>query len=318
MTPQILLLDDIAFSVDGRQRLEQVGVIKVTEGLAQQDLPRVVGEASALMFQLSTLLISDEVLEASSKLKVIGRIGIGMDQVDVAAANARGVCVVNAAGAQDAAVADHAFALILNLARNVIRGDAAVRNGRWSAPQMFMGQSLAGRTLGIVGFGAIGRQLAKRAIAFGMTTFAYDPYLSDDEINDTGALSADLDKILIASDYVSVHTPLTSETHHIIGAEQLSAMSSDAFLINTSRGSVIDEAALIDALRDKQIAGAGLDVFEEEPLSHESPLIEMDNVVLTPHIGGWTFEAQRKTQMSVIEDVARVLEGTDPINPVLV
>ena len=206
--------------------------------------------------------------------------------------------------------------MLLCLARNIVQGDSAVRAGEWAPPQSFMGHELTQKTLGVVGFGAIGRQLAGRAISFGMNVLAFDPYVPPTQIAEANVTPLDLPALLTRSDYISVHVPLTPETRHLIAAEDLRLMSSGAYLINTSRGAVVDEAALIDALKHDRIAGAGLDVFEREPLAADSPFVRMRNVVLTPHIGGWTIEGQARTQEAVAEDVARVIAGLEPFNPV--
>ena len=275
-----------------------------------------VRNADAVMYQLFPHPITRRVLERCRRLKVIGRIGIGMDQVDLPAAAERGVTVVNAAGAQGAAVADHAMALILCLARNVVTSHISLLAGDRHPPESFMGFELEGKNLGIIGFGAIGRRLAQRAFGFGMSVHAYDPYLPDKVIEESGVLPTPLPGLLAGSDFISIHVPLTGETRHLIGVDELAAMRSTAYLINTARGAVIDEQALVEALREGVIAGAGLDVFEEEPLAATSPLLELDRVVLTSHIGGWAKEAQIRTQESVAQDVARVLRGEAPISPV--
>ena len=188
--------------------------------------------------------------------------------------------------------------------------------GDRSPPRYFMGYELDGKTLGIIGFGAIGRRLARRALAFGMAVQAYDPYLPSERIEQSGAAPRDLAGLLTDSDFISIHVPLTVETKHLIGIEELESMRTGAYLINTARGPIIDEQALVSALQEGVIAGAGLDVFEEEPLPPDSPLIGLDRVVLTPHIGGWAIEAQTRTQERVARDVARVLRGETPHSPV--
>ena len=179
-----------------------------------------------------------------------------------------------------------------------------------------MGVELEGKSLGIIGFGAIGRRLAQRAFGFGIAVQAYDPYVAPDAIEEAGATPVGLAELLAGSDFVSVHVPLTDETWHLIGADELATMRPTAYLVNTARGPILDEAALVAALRDGVIAGAGLDVYEEEPLAPGNPLLALDGVVLTPHIAGWAIEAQVRTQESVVKDVARVLRGETPVSPV--
>lgn len=282
----------------------------------QEDLLPAVRDADAVVYHLFPNMLTRAVLERCRRLKVIGRIGIGMDQVDLPAASQLGITVVNAAGAQAAAVADHAMALVLCLARNVVEAHTAVVAGERHPPWRYMGAELEGKTLGIIGFGAIGRRLAARGLAFGMEVHAYDPYLGSESVEEAGARPRRLAGLLAESDFVSIHVPLTDETRRLIGPDELAAMKPGAYLVNTARGPIVDERALVAALRGGVIAGAGLDVFEEEPLAADSPLIGLDRVVLTPHIGGWAIEAQVRTQESVVYDVARVLRGETPHSPV--
>ena len=316
MSYDIVFLDRVELTPVSRRELEGVGTVRTVPVTAQEDLLSVVRDADAIVYQLFPHQLTREVLERSRRLKVIGRIGIGMDQVDIDAATDCGITVVNAAGAQAAAVADHAMALMLCLARNVVASHNALMAGDRSPPWHFMGCELDGKTLGIIGFGAIGRRLTQRALAFGMAVQAYDPYLPPDSIAEAGATPRDLAGLLAESDFISIHVPLTDETKYLIGAEEIGAMRPDAYLINTARGPIIHERALISALQEGFIAGAGLDVFEEEPLAPDSPLLGLDRAVLTPHIGGWAIEAQTRTQESVARDVARVLRGETPVSPV--
>lgn len=313
----IVFLDRVELTPVSRQALEGVGTVRTVPVTAQDALLEAVRGAHAIVYQLFPHRLTRQVLERCRRLKVIGRIGMGMDQVDLPAAGDCGVTVVNAAGAQAAAVADHAMALMLGLARNVVASHTALLAGDRSPPGRFMGIEMEGKTLGIVGFGAIGRRLAQRAFGFGMAVRAHDPYVSPDAIEEAGATPGSLAEVLAGSDFVSLHVPITDETWHLIGANEFAAMRPSAYLINTARGAIVDEAALVAALRDGAIAGAGLDVYEEEPLPAGSPLLALDQVVLTPHIAEWAVEAQVRTQESVAKDVARVLGGETPISPVL-
>ena len=316
MEYHIVFLDRVELTPVSRQALEGVGTVRTVPVTQQKDVLAAVRDADAIVYQLFPHRLTREVLERGRRLKVIGRIGIGMDQVDLPAAAECGVTVVNAAGAQAAAVADHTMALILSLARNVVASHTALLTGDRSPPWHFMGCELEGKTLGIVGFGAIGRRLAQRAFAFGMTVQACDPYVPPDAIEEAGATPCRLAEVLAGSDFISIHVPLTDETWHLIGADELATMRPTAYLINTARGPIVDETALVSALQDRVIAGAGLDVYEEEPLATDSPLLELHRVVLTPHIAGWAIEAQIRSQESVVKDVARVLRGDTPISSV--
>ena len=317
MDYDIVFLDRVELTPVSRRALEGVGTVRTVPVTAREDLLATVRHADAIVYQLFPGHLTREVLERCRRLKVIGRIGIGMDQVDLPAAAGCGVTVVNAAGAQAAAVADHAMALMLCLARNVVASHTALVAGDRSPPRQFMGIELEGKSLGIIGFGAIGRRLAQRAFGFGMAVQAYDPYVPPDAIEEAGATPVGLVELLGGSDFVSVHVPLTDETWHLIGADELATMRPTAYLVNTARGPILDEAALVAALRGGVIAGAGLDVYEAEPLAPGSPLLQLDRVVLTPHIAGWAIEAQVRTQESVMKDVARVLQGETPVSPVL-
>ena len=312
----IVFLDRVELTPLSQEVLEGVGTVRTVPVTAQEDLLAAVRDADAVLYQLFPHQLTRTVLEGCRRLKIIGRIGIGMDQVDLSAASDRGVTVVNAAGAQATAVADHAMALMLCLARNVVASHTALLAGDRNPPWRYMGCELDGKTLGIIGFGAIGRRLAQRALAFGMVVQAFDQYLPEDTIEEAGAAPRRLAGILADSDFISIHVPLTHETWHLIGAHELATMRSSAYLVNTARGPIVDEAALVSALRDGRIAGAGLDVFEHEPLADDSPLLGLDRAVLTSHIGGWAVEAQTRTQESVAKDVARVLRGERPVSPV--
>ena len=316
MDYDIVFLDRVELTPVSRQALDEVGKVRTVPVTAQEDLLPAVRDADAVVYHLFPNRLTRDVLERCRRLKVIGRIGIGMDQVDLPAAADCGVTVVNAAGAQAAAVADHAMALMLCLARNVVASHTSLLAGDRSPPWHFMGFELEGKSLGIIGFGAIGRRLAQRAFGFGMAVQAYDPYVPADAIEEAGGTPRSLAELVATSDFISIHVPLTDETRHLIGADELAAMKPTAHLVNTARGPIIDETALVTALRGGVIAGAGLDVYEEEPLAADNPLLQLGHVVLTPHIAGWAIEAQVRTQESVVKDVARVLRGEIPISPV--
>lgn len=316
MSYDIVFLDPVELTEASRRELEEAGAVRTAHVSEPEDLAEAVQGADALLFQLSPLRLSRAALSECRGLKVIGRIGVGMEQVDLAAAAELGVTVVNGAGAQAAAVADHAMALMLCLTRNIMAAHNSVQTEGQGPPHPFMGRDLGGLALGLIGFGAGGRALAARALAFGMTVRAADPYLPPEDIEGAGVIPCDLAALLAESDFISIHAPLTDATRRLIGARELAAMKTGAFLINTARGGIVDEAALSSALRDGKIAGAGLDVFENEPLSSNSPLIGLDRVILTPHIAGWALRAQIRTQEMVVGDVVRVLRGEAPHHPV--
>lgn len=315
MSHDIVLLDPVELTEVSRRELEEAGTVRVVRVSRQEDLAEAIQGADAVLFQLSPFQLSKAVLMKCRRLKVIGRIGAGTDQVDLSAAAEREITVVNGAGAQAAAVADHAMALMLCLIRNIVPAHNSVQAEGQGPPQPFMGRDLGGLVLGIIGFGACGRALAARALAFGMMVRAFDPHLPPEDIERAGVIPCGFDGLLAESDMISIHAPLTDSTRRMIGAGELAAMKTEAYLINTARGAIVDEAALSAALRDGKIAGAGLDVFEDEPLPSNSALIGLDQVVLTPHIAGWTLEAQNRAQEMVVSDAVRVLRGEAPHNP---
>jgi D-3-phosphoglycerate dehydrogenase len=280
------------------------------------ELKADAGKYSALIVR-SRSKVTKDVIDGGKGLKVIGRAGVGVDNIDVAAATARGVMVVNAPTANTISVAELAFGLILSLARNLPRADASMKAGKWDK-KAFMGTEIHGKTLGLVGSGRIGTDVAKKAAGFGLRVIAYDPYLKKEAAEKAGILLVDsLDMLLAESDIVSIHAALTKETQGMIGRTQLAKMKKTAFIINCARGGIVEEGALCEALKNRTIAGAGLDVFENEPPAG-SPLLALDNAVLCPHIGASTGEAQKKAGGIIAEQVRTALKGGKPdciVNP---
>jgi D-3-phosphoglycerate dehydrogenase len=234
---------------------------------------------------------------------------VGVDNIDVEAAKAAGIAVVNAPLAATNAVAELAFGMMLSLARHVHRADASMRKGEWEK-KAFLGSELRGKTLGLVGIGRIGGRVAELSRAFGMVVVAYDPYVPHDKARALGVDKRErLEDVLAAADYLSLHVALTPETRHLLNDRTLQHLKKGAFVVNISRGQVIDTAALVRALQSGHLGGAGLDVFEEEPLPADSPLRSLPNVVLTPHVGASTREAQDLAGQVVAEQVVKVLRG---------
>jgi D-3-phosphoglycerate dehydrogenase len=275
-----------------------------------------LGEAQALIVRNQTR-VTAELLEAAPKLRVIGRLGVGLDNIDLAAARARNITVTSARNANAIAVAEYVLAAMLHIARNLAAADDSVRVGMWDRVQ-FGGTELWGRTLGLVGVGEIGRRVAKRAQSFGMTVLGYDPLVGpyDFAPAEQEITLLSLDELLARADVVSLHVPLVPETRYLINAERLAQMRQHAVLINTSRGGIIDEAALLDALASGHLYRAVLDVSEIEPLPAESPLRLCEAAILTPHVAGLTAEAQERTSRLVVGDVLRVLSGERAIGAV--
>ena len=288
------------------------------ESIGREELLRRVSGADAIV-SLLTERVDAELLDAAGpQLKVVANVAVGYDNIDVSACTARGVVATNTPGVLTDATADIAFGLILMATRRLGEGERLIRSGEaWKWGMFFLlGSSLQGKTLGVVGMGGIGQATARRAKAFGMEIV----YQSRSEIDPTitaelNARRVDLDELLAVSDVVSLHCPYGPATHHLIGAEQLAAMKSSAFLVNTARGPIVDEDALATALRDRTIAGAGLDVYEQEPHVHPG-LLELDNVALLPHLGSATVETRTAMAMLAADNALAVLSGEQPPAPI--
>ncbi len=258
--------------------------------------------------------ITARVLEALPGLKVVARYGVGVDNVDLQAATRCGVAIVHVPDYCVEEVSNQAFAFLLGWARQVPRWTEMLRAGRWGYDHIGAMRSVHGQTLGVIGLGRIGAATARKGAAFGMEVLGFDPGLGDDDLRARGAEPCTLEALLARSDYVSLHAPLLPATHHLIGAAELARMKPGAFLINTSRGPLVDEKALIDALQRGELAGAGLDVFETEPLPDDSPLRGMDQVLLSPHMGAQSPLATAKLRRSIAEEVTRALRGEWPLH----
>ena len=270
------------------------------------DLAATIGDYDAIIVRSGTRLTADLIARAE-RLKVIGRAGVGVDNVDLAAASKRGIVVANAPQSTVVSAAEHTIGLLLALSRQIPQAHAALKEGRWERSR-FAGLELADKTLGLAGFGRIGQQVARRARGLEMRVLAYDPYVAPDRFQDFGVQRAgSLDELLAESDFLSLHLALTGETRGLIGREQLARMKDGARLVNAARGELVDEEALTEALTSGKIAGAALDVFSEEPYS--GPLLALPNVVLTPHLAASTQEAQDRAGLIVAEQVAAALEG---------
>ena len=266
----------------------------------------------------ATEKMDGELMDAAGEdLKVIANMAVGYDNVDVEASAERGIVVTNTPGVLDETTADVAFMLLLAAARRLGEGERLLRAGRWEwwGPKQLMGPDVWGKKLGIVGFGRIGQSVARRAKGFGMDVLYHNRSRREEAERELAASYLDLDDLLETADFVSIHTPLTDETHHLIGPKELGRMKRTAVLVNTSRGPVVDEAALADALAAGRIFAAGLDVYEEEPKVHPK-LLELENVVLAPHIGSASVETRDRMAALAAENLAAVLRGEDPKTPV--
>jgi glyoxylate reductase len=283
--------------------------------MTRQEIMDNVGGKEGLLCMI-TDTIDDELMEQAPELRMIANYGVGYDHIDLAAATARGIWVSNTPGVLSDATADTTFALILAVARRVVEGDRITRSGRFEpwAPFLFLGTEVTGKTLGIIGLGQIGKAVARRARGFEMPVVYYNrrrlPQAEEQTLN---ATYADMKSVLSSADFVSLHVTLTEETRHLIGAAELALMKPTAFLINVSRGPVVDEHALTEALTAKRISGAGLDVYEREP--HLAPgLAELDNVVLLPHVGSATVETRTKMALLAAKNLLAGFEGRIPPN----
>ena len=276
--------------------------------LAKEGLAEAIEPYAALIIRSATK-VTAEVLERGPNLKVVGRAGIGLDNIDVDAATRLGVMVVNAPQSNVLSAAEHTMALLLAQARNIPQANASLKAGRWERSR-FEGVELHGKTLGIVGIGRVGAIVAARAGAFGMRLVGYDPYVSKERAKALGVeLMPNLEAVLVQADFVTVHLPRTPETEGLIGERELGLMKEGARIVNTARGGIVDEKALVRALRDGKLGGVALDVFAQEPLPSAHPLLVFDNVVVTPHLGASTKEAQDKAGMAIAEMVGLALRG---------
>lgn len=258
----------------------------------------------------SATRVDEELMEHAGSLRAVGRAGVGVDNIDVAAATKRGIAVLNAPGGNTIAAAELTMGLILSMVRKVAEADRSVREGRWDRAS-FVGAQLKGKTLGLIGAGRIGSEVAARCSAFGMTVMAYDPYLPESRAEELGIALVELDEVISGADVISIHVPLNEETRNLVDTPMLDRMKPGSYLVNASRGGVIDEEALAAALQRHQIAGAALDVFEHEPLADHSPLRSAPNLVMTPHLGASTAEAQVAVAAEVAEGMKAVLGSGD-------
>ncbi len=303
---KVLVTDGIEKeALEKLQASHQVDVIEVSP----EELLSSVERYDALVVRGRTK-VTAQVIEKGANLKVIGRAGVGVDNIDVNAATKRKIAVVNAPTGSTISVAELALGHMLSVARRLPQADKSIKDGKWEKKK-FMGVELNGKTLGLLGSGRIGTEVAKRAQTFGMRTIAYDPYLPPQIAKDNNIDLIDMETLLREADFLSIHTALTPETRGMVGAKELSMMKKTSFLINCARGEVVQEQALADAVKSGTIAGAALDVFEKEPPTG-SPLVGLENVFMTPHIGASTREGQFRAGMIIVEQIDKVLKGDKP------
>lgn len=303
--PRVLVSDKLA--AEGIEILKRVAEVDVKTGLPEEELCKIIGNYDGLVIRSGTQ-VTAKVLEAAKNLKIIGRAGVGVDNVDVPVATERGVIVVNSPGGNTLAAAELSVAMLLALSRNIPQAYCSMQAKEWNRSK-YVGNEVYGKTLSILGLGKIGQEVAKRMLAFGMTVVAYDPFISQQAAEQIGVRLADLDECLKVGDYISLHLPKNKETLGMIGAKQFAMMKDGVRIVNCARGGIIDDAALAEALKSGKVAGAGLDVYLSEPPDFSGELFSLPNVVTTPHLGASTEEAQTNVAIDVAEQIVDVFEG---------
>ncbi|MFO7773048.1 MAG: phosphoglycerate dehydrogenase [Dehalococcoidia bacterium] len=301
---KILVADPIA--EEGIQSLRDCAQVDVQTKLLPEQLKAIIGDYDALIVRSQTQ-VGAEVIESGEKLKVIGRAGVGTDNIDVDAATRKGIVVVNAPTGNIVAAAEHTIALMFALARNVPQANSRLKSGKWERQEM-IGAELRNKILGIIGLGNVGSEVAKRVQGFEMRVIAHDPFVSEDYARNLKVELVSLDRLLKEADFVTLHVPLTASTRKMIGAKELAKLKPTARIINCARGELIDEEAVVKAIKAGRIAGAAFDVFAKEPVT-DSPLFEEEKIIVTPHLGASTIEAQTSVARDIAEEVLAVLQG---------
>ncbi len=306
---KVLITDGLAEEGIGILKSQPELQVDVRRGIPPEELKKIIGDYDALIVRSATNVTAD-IIDVANGLKVIGRAGIGVDNVDVEAATRKGIAVMNTPEANAITTAEHTLALMLALARKIPQAHSSLISGRWEKGK-FKGRELSGKTLGIIGLGNIGRIVAERAKGLKMKVIAYDPFLSQDAAAKLGVELVSFDELLKRSEVITTHTPLTSETKNLIGKEAFSKMKKGVLIINCARGGIVDEADLYEAIKEGKVGGAALDVFEPEPPEKDNPLFSLEQVVFTPHLGASTEEAQTKVGIAIAEQIVDFfLNGT--------
>ena len=311
---RILIPDDLSAAGLDLLKADPQMSIDVIKKMPRADLLSRIADYDALIVRSETRVDAD-VIEHGTRLRVIGRAGIGVDTIDVDAATRRGIIVMNTPQANTIATCEHTMAMMLSMARYIPQADASLRRGEWTRGK-FMGEQLMGKTLGVIGLGRIGSQVAKRAQAFGMEVIAFDPYVNEEMARNNKVGLVDLDELLTRSDFITLHSSLNTSSRRLLDAEAIEKMKPGAHIINVARGALVDADALCKALISKKLAGAAIDVFEDEPPPADHPLFKLPNVVVTPHLGASTVEAQRDVSIQMAEQVLDALHDREVRNAV--
>ena len=309
---KILITDHI--SEEGIRKLREFGDVEIQVGVSEEELKARIAGYDALIVRSGTK-VTREVIEAGTRLKVIGRAGVGVDNIDVDSATERGIMVVNAPGANTISAAEHTIGMLLSLSRKIPAANQSLKSGEWSRKK-YMGVEVNGKVLGVIGLGRVGGEVAKRAKGLGMRVVAYDPFISQDKAGELGVSLMAFSEVLSISDFITIHTPLMKDTYHLIGKDEFEKMKEGVRIINCARGGIIDENALVEAIKSGKVAGAALDVFEQEPPPMDSDLLKLDSVIVTPHLGASTEEAQRAAAIVIADEVIRALENKPVRNAV--
>jgi len=306
---KVLLTDKI--DPAGMEILEKVADIEFSSSLSEETLTNEARDVDGMIVRVPAV-VTRMVFESARKLKVVARFGVGYENIDLEAATEKGIVVTYTPGANAVSVAEHVIGLMFALAKQITQADNAVRKLGWEMRLNYSGIELAGKTLGLVGLGRIGTHITGLAMGLGMSVLVSDPYVSREKAGELDVELLTLEPLLTRSDFVAICCALTDETRGLIGEKALGLMKPTAYLINVARGPIVDEQALIRALREKRIAGAGLDVFEKEPPDRNNPLLAFENVVASSHMAGLSIESTQRLQLAVAEEAVRILKGQEP------
>ncbi len=310
---KVLVSDNLDKTGIRRIEVEEGIEVDVNTGLSPEDLKQIIGNYEALIIRSATK-VTDEILQQAKRLKVIGRAGIGLDNVDIPAATKRGIVVMNTPGGNIVTTAEHTIAMMMALTRNIPQGTISLKAGRWDKKKL-QGREIFNKTLGIIGYGKIGSIVADLARGLKMNVIIYDPYITAEQIEKAGFEGTTLDELYRRSDYITVHVPKLKSTTGLLNKKAFEKMKEGVMVINCARGGIIDENDLYDAIVSEKVAGAALDVFETEPPGR-FPLFELDKVICTPHLGASTYEAQTNVSMEVADQIIEYLKNGTIINAV--